>query len=53
VRPRPLAGRNATCFVTAEARRFVNQIARRIQRRWGPFKGLQVPTAEGRAFLQT
>lgn len=49
VRPRALAGRNATGFVTAEATRFVNQIARRIQRRWGPFKGLQVPTTEGRA----
>ena len=48
VRPRALGGRNATGFVTAEATRFVNQIARRIQRRWGPFKGLQVPTTEER-----
>lgn len=49
VRPRALAGRNATGFVTAESTRFVNQIARRIQRRWRPFKGLQAPTTEGRA----
>jgi hypothetical protein len=47
--PRALAGRNATGFITAEATRFVNQIARRVQRRWGPFTSLQVPTAEGRA----
>jgi hypothetical protein len=49
--PRALAGRNATGFITAEATRFVNQIARRIQRRWGPFTGLQLATAEGRAVV--
>ena len=51
VRPRALAGRNATGFVTAKATRFVNLIVRRIQRRWGPFKGLEAPTTEGRPVL--
>ncbi len=39
VRPATLGGRSATGFVTSEATRFVNQIARRIQRRWGRFQG--------------
>lgn len=38
VRPRPLAGRSASGFVSTEAMRFVSQIARRIQRHWGPSK---------------
>jgi hypothetical protein len=49
VRPRALGGRCGPGFVTTEATRFVSQIARRIQRRWGPFKGLQVPTEAGRS----
>lgn len=49
VRPHALGGRRASGFVSTEAMRLVSQIARRIQRRWGPFKGLQVPAAEGRS----
>jgi len=40
VRPCALGGRSAPGFVSIDAMRFVSQIARRIQRRWGPFKGL-------------
>jgi hypothetical protein len=47
VRPRALGGRSAPGLVTTEATRFVSQIVRRIQRRWGLFRGLQVPAAEG------
>ena len=38
VRPCALGGRSAPGFVSTEAMRFVNQIARRIQRRWRPFE---------------
>ncbi len=38
IRPRALGGRSARGFVSTEAMRFVNQIARRIQRRWRPFE---------------
>jgi hypothetical protein len=47
VRPRALGGRRGLGFVTTEATRFVSQIARRIQRRWGPFKGLSPRKIEG------
>jgi hypothetical protein len=49
IRPCALGARTAPGFVTTEAVRFVSQIARRIQRRWGPFKDPQVPAAEGRS----
>jgi hypothetical protein len=51
IRPRALGGPTASGFVTTEAMRFVSQIARRIQRRWGPFKDPQLPTAEGRSVV--
>jgi hypothetical protein len=38
VRPLALGGRSTRSFITSEATRFVNQIARRIQRRWGLFR---------------
>lgn len=47
IRPRPLGGPAAPGFVSTEAMRFVSQIARRMQRRWGPFKDPQLPAAEG------
>lgn len=37
IRPRALGSRNAPGFVSTEAIRFVSQIARRLQRRWGAF----------------
>jgi hypothetical protein len=43
VRPRALAGLRATGFITDEAVRFVNQIARRVQRRWGQVGGPEIP----------
>jgi len=48
VRPRALAGRSASGFISSEATRFVNQIARRIQRRWGPVEVPAAPAIEGR-----
>jgi hypothetical protein len=33
----------ATGFITDEAVRFVNQIARRVQRRWGQVGGPEIP----------
>ena len=47
VRPCALGGRSAPGFVSTEAMRFVSQIARRIQRRWGPFRGLSPRKIEG------
>jgi hypothetical protein len=50
VRPRALGGPRATGFITDEAVRFVNQIARRVQRQWGQVGGPEVPApaaAEG------
>ena len=38
IRPRALGGRNAPGFVSTEAMRFVSQVLRRIQRRWGSFE---------------
>jgi hypothetical protein len=49
IRPRTLGGRNATGFIPSETSRFVNQIARRMQRRWGSLKDLQVPAVPGRS----
>jgi hypothetical protein len=46
VRPRALAGSGASSLST-EAMRFVCQIARRIQRRWGPLEVPAVPAVEG------
>lgn len=43
VRPRALGGPRATTFVTDEAVRFLNQIARRVQRRWGQVNGPEIP----------
>lgn len=45
VRPRPLE-RNASNFISSEASRFVNQILRRAQRRWGSFDA-PVPIMHG------
>ena len=49
IRPRALGGPRATGFVTEEALRFVNQVARRVQRRWGQVGGPEIsaPAAEG------
>ena len=49
VRPRALGNPRATGFISDEAVRLVNQIARRMQRRWGAVHGPQVPAplAEG------
>lgn len=49
VRPRALAGRSASGFISTEAMRFVSQVARRIQRRWGPLEVPAVPAVEGRS----
>ena len=38
IRPRALGSRHAPGFVSTEAMRFVSQVLRRIQRRWGPFE---------------
>ena len=51
VRPRALAGRSASGFISSEAVRFVSQIARRIQRRWGPFNSPQVSAVEGHSVV--
>ena len=51
IHPRALGSRTAPGFVTTEAMRFVSQIARRMQRRWGSFKDPQVPAAEGHSAL--
>lgn len=45
VRPRPLEG-HASSFISSEASRFVNQILRRVQRRWGSFDA-PVPVMQG------
>jgi hypothetical protein len=47
VRPRALGGPCATGFISAEATRFVSQILRRAQRRWGTFEGVPIPAAQG------
>jgi hypothetical protein len=51
VRPRALGSSRATSVVTDEAVRLLNQIARRVQRRWGPVGGPEIPapapSAEG------
>jgi hypothetical protein len=38
IRPRALGSRHAQGFVSTEAVRFVSQVLRRVQRRWGPFE---------------
>lgn len=44
---RPLAlGSNASSFIGAEASRFMNQIMRRMQRRWGRFEA-PIPVLQG------
>jgi len=45
VQPRPLEAR-ASSFISSEASRFVNQIMRRMQRRWGVFDA-PVPVMHG------
>jgi len=45
VRPAAL-GSNTSSFVSGEAVRFVNQIVRRVQRRWGTFEA-PIPVAQG------
>lgn len=45
VRPRALGGPRATGFITDEAVRFVNQIARRVQRRWGHVEAPEIPAS--------
>jgi hypothetical protein len=46
VRPRPLEARSSS-FIGNEASRFVNQILRRVQRRWGSFDPAPVPVLRG------
>jgi hypothetical protein len=48
-RPRALAGAGASGFISTEAVRFVSQIARRIQRRWGPLATPAAPAVAGRS----
>ena len=45
VQPRPLEAR-ASSFISNEASRFVNQIMRRMQRRWGVFDA-PIPVMHG------
>jgi hypothetical protein len=47
IRPRALNGGSSAGFITNEAIRFVNQLARRAHRRWGQFGGVEIPVAEG------
>lgn len=47
VRPYALSASSKPGFVSTEATRFVSQIARRVQRRWGTFEGLAPKTIEG------
>ena len=49
VRPCALGGRSAPGFVSTEAMRFVSQIARRIQRRWGAFNASRPERASAAA----
>ena len=46
VEPRPFQGR-ASSFIRSEASRFVNQILRRMHRRWGSFEQETVPVMQG------
>jgi hypothetical protein len=41
IRPRALTGSSRQSFLSSEAVRFVNQLARRFQRRWGGFDGTE------------
>jgi hypothetical protein len=41
IRPHALGDRGSPGLVSVEARRFISQIARRLQRRWGILEGLQ------------
>jgi hypothetical protein len=47
IRPRPLTGPSGQSFVSSEAVRFVNQLTRRIQRRWGDFDGSEATPLAG------
>jgi hypothetical protein len=46
VLPRALVG-SSSSFISSEASRFVNQILRRFQRRWGTFDPVPVPVLHG------
>ena len=47
IRPHALGGASPSGFITTEAMRFVNQIQRRVQRRWGSIDDARVPVAQG------
>jgi hypothetical protein len=52
IRPRALTGPSGQSFLSNEAVRFVNQLGRRIQRRWGVFDGSEAtPLAGGGAVV--